>query len=253
MPDIEISHRQGSVSLSCLDEGEGQPVLLIHGFASTKDINWLATGWVRQLTHAGFRVVAFDLRGHGASEKFYDSDDYSLELMAADAAGLIDSLGLSRPHVIGYSLGARIAAKLAIGHGARISRVVLSGNGSAMVEEPGDWEQVREALLAPSLEDVSDLRGRTYRAFAEKTGSDLGALAACVSCLRERLPGAALRGIENPTLVAVGTRDDVAGSGPELAGIIPRARYLPIENRDHMTAVGDKTHIAGAIDFLREM
>jgi pimeloyl-ACP methyl ester carboxylesterase len=253
MPNTEINHDGESVSLSYLDEGEGHPVLLVHGFASSKETNWLGTGWVRHLTRNGFRAIAFDLRGHGASEKFYRDEDYSLQLMAADAVGLIDALDLSPPHIVGYSLGARIAASLAIEYRSRISRVVLSGNGYAMVEEPGSWEQVRSALLAPSIGVVSDIRGRTYRAFAERTGSDLAALAACLNCLRQRVDLNGLRKIVSPVLVAVGTKDDVAGSGEKLAEIIPGARFLSIENRDHMSAVGDRTHIAGAIDFLREM
>lgn len=250
MPQLEIESKSGPVSLSYLDEGDGDPVLLIHGFASTKEVNWLNTGWVKALTNDGYRVVAFDNRGHGQSTKFHDESDYSLDLMTDDAVALIEALSLKNPHIIGYSMGARISAMLAIRHGQTLRRVVLSGNGWSIVEGTGDWTAVRAALLAESLDDVTDPRGRAFRSFADQTGSDRQALAACVTSVRQLLPEEELRQIQNPVLVAIGTKDEVAGSGEKLAAILPHGEYLPIPNRDHMRAVGDKVHISGVLTFL---
>src|SRR5688572_28900585 len=104
------------VRLAFIDEGEGEPVLLIHGFASSVRANWIEPGWVSLLTRSGLRVVAFDNRGHGESQKLYDRALYSAPLMAEDAHRLMAHLGLPRADVMGYSMGARIAAFLALKH-----------------------------------------------------------------------------------------------------------------------------------------
>ncbi|MGL4406733.1 MAG: alpha/beta fold hydrolase, partial [Notoacmeibacter sp.] len=86
------------------------PVLLIHGFASNLDVNWVAPLWVKTLIDAGHPVVAFDHRGHGKSSSSLNSEDYSPQKMASDAASLLDHLGISRAHFMGYSMGARVSA-----------------------------------------------------------------------------------------------------------------------------------------------
>ena len=111
---------------------------------------------------------------------------------------------------------------------------------------------MRSALEAPSLADVDDPQGRMFRAFADQTKSDLRALAACVRGGGPSLTPDAVAAIKVPTLIAVGTRDAVAGSPHELAALIPGARVLDIPDRDHMLAVGDRVYKAGVIEFLRE-
>lgn len=240
------------VEISYLDEGAGEPVLLIHGFASTKEVNWVETGWVRALVESGKRVIAFDNRGHGQSTKFHEARFYSLQAMALDAFRLIDYLQIERPHVMGYSMGARITARLACDHGPRLGRLILAGNGYSMVEGTGDWTDVRDALLAPSLADVEGRRGRAFRAFADQTRSDRVALAECVTAVRQTFSEDEFRRIRNPVLVAIGTEDDVAGSGEKLAALMANARYLPIPGRDHMRAVGDMVYRRGVLEFLAE-
>ena len=93
--------------LAFLDKGEGPPVLLIHGFASTHFVNWVSPGWVKTLTDAGYRAIALDNRGHGLSSKSYDAADYTPPKLAGDAAALLDHLDIDRAHVMGYSMGAR--------------------------------------------------------------------------------------------------------------------------------------------------
>jgi pimeloyl-ACP methyl ester carboxylesterase len=170
--------------------------------------------------------------------------------MTGDVLALLDHLDIGRAHMMGYSMGARITATFAVHHGDRLERVVLSGGGWNMVEGTGDWTPVRDALLAPSLDSVTDPRGRAFRSFADQTNSDRRALAACVTGVRQLLDVHELRAVANPVLVAVGTEDDVAGSGERLAAIFRDGRFLPIPRRDHMKAVGDRVHIAGVIEFL---
>lgn len=248
MPIAEFDN----LEIAYLDEGEGKTILLLHGFASSKSANWVEPGWVSLLVDAGFRVIAPDNRGHGGSSKFHDAADYSLALMAEDAKALIDRLGITRPHVMGYSMGARIAARMAIDTRSVIDKLVLAGNGDSMIKGTGDWSAVRQALLAPSLADVTDPRGRAFRKFADQTKSDLTALAECVTAVRETFSKADFARIENPALVVIGEEDDIAGDGKELAALMPAGRFVPVPGRDHMRTVGDKVYKQAVLDFLAE-
>ena len=246
------SFRNGAVEVAYLDEGEGEPIVLVHGFASTKEVNWVQPGWVSTLNRAGRRVVALDNRGHGASSKLYDPAAYHSVAMADDVRALLDHLQIARADVMGYSMGARITAFLAVKHPERIRSAVLGGLGNRLVEGVGLPENIADALEAPSLADVRDPTGQMFRAFAEQTKSDLRALAACIRGSRQTLTRAEVGTIRAPVLVAVGTKDPVAGSAQALAALIPAARALDIPDRDHMLAVGDKVYKTGVIDFLNQ-
>jgi len=242
--------RHGDVEIAYLDEGEGEPVVLVHGFASTKEVNWVATGWVTTLTRAGRRVIALDNRGHGASSKPYDPAAYHSAIMAEDVRALLDHVEIERADVLGYSMGARIAAFLTVEHAARVRSVILGGLGIRLVDGAGLPESIAGALEAPSLADVSDPTGHMFRSFAEQTKSDLKALAACIRGSRQTLNHEQVASIRVPVLVAVGTRDQVAGDASKLAALIPGARALDIPDRDHMLSVGDKAFKSGVLDFL---
>src|SRR5476651_1507965 len=166
------SFHNGDVEIAYLDEGEGDPILLVHGFASTKNVNWVYPAWVSELKKNGRRVIALDNRGHGDSAKLYDPAQYEVETMAGDVTALMDHLGLERADVMGYSLGSRMTAVLALRQPQRLRSAILGGIGIGMIEVGGPGENVAAALEAPSLEDVSDPVGRTFRAFADQTGSD---------------------------------------------------------------------------------
>jgi pimeloyl-ACP methyl ester carboxylesterase len=240
----------GDVEIAFLDRGEGPPVVLVHGFASNKEVNWVYTSWVTELTAAGRRVLALDNRGHGESTKLYDPSAYHSATMAEDVRALLDHLQLPHADVIGYSLGARIAAFLALAHPARVRSAVLGGLGMGLVDGVGDPERIARALEAPTLADISDPGGRMYRAFAEKTHSDLRALAACIRGVRQTLSRDDVGRIAAPLLVAVGANDSIAGSPEALAALIPRAQAFTIPGRDHMLAVGDRRFKAAVLSFL---
>ncbi|HEV2626791.1 MAG TPA: alpha/beta fold hydrolase [Xanthobacteraceae bacterium] len=238
------------VEIAFLDEGQGEPVVLVHGFASNKEVNWAAPSWMTTLTRAGRRAIALDNRGHGASSKLYDPAAYHSAIMAEDVGALLDHLGLARADVMGYSMGARIAAFLALAHPGRVRAVVLGGLGSRLVEGVGLPDSIADALEAPSLADVTDPTAYMFRAFAEQTKSDLHALAACMRGSRQTLSRAEVGRITVPALVAVGDKDQVAGSPEALAALIPGARALIIPGRDHMLAVGDRVFKSAVLDFL---
>ena len=246
------SFQNGSVEIAYLDEGEGQPIVLVHGFASTKEVNWVNPGWVSTLKRAGRRVIALDDRGHGQSAKLYDPADYHTTLMAEDVRALMDHLGIGHADVMGYSMGARITAFLALAHPQRVRTAILGGLGMHLIEGVGLPESIADALEAPSLADVTDPQGRAFRAFADQTKSDRRALAACIRGSRQELAREQAAAISQPVLIAIGTKDDVAGSPHELAAVIPGAQVLEIPNRDHMLAVGDRVYKDGVVKFLEE-
>lgn len=232
--------------------GSGEPVLLIHGFASSMQVNWVSPGWVRTLEEAGYRVIAFDNRGHGQSSKSYEPADYTPQKMAGDAAALLGHLGIERAHVMGYSMGARISAFLALAEPARVATLVFGGLGIGMVDGVGDWDPIADALMADDPAGIEHRRGKSFRIFADQTKSDRRALAACITTSRTLLGEDEVARITQPTLVAVGTTDDIAGSAEALAGLMPNAVAFDIEGRDHMLAVGDRTFKKRALAFWAE-
>ena len=238
------------VSISYLDEGEGDPILLIHGFASNSTVNWRNTNWIKTLNGAGFRVIALDNRGHGQSEKLYDPADYGAATMAEDARRLLDHLGIARADVMGFSMGARIAAFLTLAHPERVRSVIFAGLGINMVKGVGAAEPIAAALETPNAEAIEDDNARAFRVFAEQTRSDRRALAACMRSSRDKVLPERLAAIKVPVLVAVGTEDVIGGSGAELAAIIPGAEFLEIVGRDHMKSVGDLSYKKGVLNFL---
>jgi pimeloyl-ACP methyl ester carboxylesterase len=240
------------VEIAFLDQGEGEAIVLVHGFASTAHVNWVYPGWVATLVQARRRVIALDNRGHGASSKLYDPAAYHSARMADDVRALLDHLGLVRADVMGYSMGARITAFFASAHPTRLRRAVLGGLGIHLVDGVGLPESIAEALEASSLADIRDPTGRTFRAFAEQTNSDLRALAACIRGSRQTLTRAEVMALRAPVLVAVGTEDAVAGSARELAALLPAGRAVDIRGRDHMLAVGDRAFKAAVLNFLAE-
>jgi pimeloyl-ACP methyl ester carboxylesterase len=238
------------VTISYIDEGSGEPILLIHGFASNSTVNWRNTNWIKTLTGTGFRTIALDNRGHGQSEKLYDPAHYSAATMAEDARRLLDHLNIARADIIGFSMGARIAAFLTLAHPERVRSVVFAGLGLNMVRGVGGSGPIAAALEAPNAEDVTDDAARSFRVFAEQTRGDRLALAACSRSSRDKITAEQLATIRCPVLIAVGIDDVIAGSGAELAAIIPGAEFFEIPGRDHMKSVGDLSHKKGVVDFL---
>jgi pimeloyl-ACP methyl ester carboxylesterase len=249
MPHVTVN----GVDIHFIDEGprDGAPILLIHGFASNITTNWVAPLWVKFLTGNGRRVIAMDCRGHGQSAKLYRLEDYGSPLMAEDARGLLDHLSIAKADVMGYSMGARITAFLAMNHPDRVRSVVFGGLGINMVRGLAGTGPIAHALEADSMDDVTNPTARTFRAFAEATKGDLKALAMCIRSARAVISAEMLQTVRCPVLVAVGTDDVIGGSASELAALIPGATALDLHGRDHMRAVGDRKYRVGVEEFLQ--
>lgn len=230
--------------------GEGAPILLIHGFASTGRVNWWDTGWVKTLVAAGRMVITMDNRGHGESQKLYDSELYPATEMAEDVRRLLDHLGVTQADVMGYSMGARVSAFLTIRHPERVRRAVFAGLASRMITGVGGGEAIARGFEAPSRDDVTDPGARAFRVFAEQTKSDLKALVACIRSSREKITLEDLRSITVPVLVVAGDKDDVAGDVQTLVAAIPGARGVELPGRNHMNAVGDRGYKEAVVKFL---
>src|SRR6202161_3647408 len=146
------SFSHDGVKIAFFDEGEGEPVVLVHGFASNKEVNWVSPGWVTTLTGAGRRAIALDNRGHGASAKLSYPPAYHSSVMAEDVRALLDHLSLPRADVMGYSMGARITAYLALAHPQRVRSAVFGGLGAHLVGEGGIGGLGPSETIAQGLE-----------------------------------------------------------------------------------------------------
>ncbi len=240
-----------SVEIAYDDEGAGEPVLLIHGFASNGRVNWVDTSWVKALGDAGFRVITIDNRGHGDSEKLYDAKFYEAAEMAEDARRLLDHLAIDRCLVMGYSMGARIAAFLTLQHPTRVKAAVFAGLASNMIHGVSGGAEIARGLEAASLADVTDLAAKAFRNFAEQTHSDLKALAACIKSSRVKITAEMLGQIQIPVLVVAGELDTVSGEVAPLVAVIPGSEGFVVPNRNHMNAVGDRLYKQAAITFFK--
>ena len=239
------------ISIAYDVHGDGPPVLLIHGFGSSGKVNWIDTGWVETLIGAGYQAITIDNRGHGGSKKLYDPRLYYAHDMAMDAKRLLDHLQIEQVRVLGYSMGARIAAFMALQSPDRVKGEVWGGMGMNLITGLADAEEIISALTADSLADVRGKTGRQFRIFAEHTGADKAALAACMISSREPMTEAQLRNIRVPVLVAVGAEDEMAGVPEPLAQLLPQGEAFTIERRDHMRATGDPQFKQATLEFLR--
>ena len=230
--------------------GEGPSILLVHGFGSSGKVNWVDTGWVDSLVRAGYRVITIDNRGHGKSQKIYDSDAYPSSEMAKDSVNLIKYLGLKDIAIMGYSMGARISAYVSMTAPELIKCAVFGGLGERMTIGMTTSGVIVDALLAPTLEEVTDKTGRMFRIFADHTKSDRRALAACMASSRQRITEEDISKIELPVLVAVGSDDEVGGRPEPLAALMKQGEPYVIDGRDHMRATGDKQFKQAVLSFL---
>lgn len=239
------------LSIAYDDVGEGPPVVLIHGFASNREANWRFPSWYDALTRAGHRVLALDVRGHGASDKPHEPSAYEEGLLAKDVVNLMGHAGIKRAPVIGYSMGSFIAIRLMVDAPRAVERAVLAGIGENYFAPVSvDTEAVAEAMLAPNADAVADPVARGFRTFAERQKNDLKAMAACFRRPRKAFSPADLKRIQTPVLVICGEMDTVTGSGAPLATAFAQGGLVTIPGKDHMSAVGDRNTKAAAIAFL---
>lgn len=240
------------VKLHYVAEGAGQPVVLLHGFASDSQGNWRRPGIFAALVAAGHHVIALDARGHGYSEKCYDPVAYQDQAMARDVVALFDHLGLESADVVGYSMGSATAIRFALRDG-RVRRLVLGGTDGSLSDSTEEMAErglrIAAALEAEDPESIEDPLGRRFRRFADSTGADRRALAAIQRGRRRLQVGRDdLSKIASPTLVICGDKDV---SPHELAAVLPAGRAKVVTG-GHLSAVGDPAFTVAIVEFLTE-
>ena len=232
------------------DSGSGEVVVLVHGFASTVEHNWGGTGWIAALS-AKCRVIAHDVRGHGLSDKPQAPEAYGYASMGEDVTRLMDYLGVRRAILMGYSMGASIAIELMLSHPERFRAIVLGGIAyDDGLEDKADRDAIAEAYRADEPERIKSPVAKAYRRFAESMPNDLKALAALIDAERAPFDPAKLAAVRIPVLIVVGSNDNAIGDPKPLAKMIPGARLVMLEGRDHMTAPADGRFKDVVIEFL---
>lgn len=228
--------------------GAGPHVLLHHGFAADAAGNWEQPGVVDALVAAGKQVITLDARGHGRSGKPHEPAAYDDGAMVKDAQGLLDHVGVQEVDVVGYSMGSFVASRL-VPDEPRTRRLILGGVGEGVVL--GRPMPAREAIADALVADdpsTAPPRARAFRMFADSTGADREALAACMRSDPWSKPVAWDR-ITCPTLVLIGDRDDLVGDPHALPRTIPQAE-VKVVSGDHLSAVGDPAFTQAIVDFL---
>jgi len=238
-------------------EGEGPPILLVHGFASSCQQNWRGTGWIDALVARGRRVIGIDCRGHGESDRPHGLEHYSDGAMQRDVLNLLDHLEIERTDFLGYSMGSWMTLPLLAEHSARFGCAVLGGAGAPLPET----RSLHQAILAvfeggeppASSPPLESSIAKGFRAFALAAGNDLVALS---GVLRSGvLSSAMLDGLDTcviPVLVIAGDDDVIAGDAPALSAAIPESRLVHIAGADHLSTLKTDTFRENVLAFLDE-
>lgn len=246
----EFTHK--GLRLSYLDNhlDDNLPVVLLHGFTASAESNWLDSGWIAQLSAANRRIIAIDARGHGESEKLYDSAYYPSAEMMSDSIELLNQLHIDQADFIGYSMGARMAAFVAINAPHRVRKLLLGGMGINLKNGIGRPEPIAKALLANDLRTIKNRHARRFRRLAEMGGNDLQALAACIMSSRQQITASDLAGIRAKTLILVGDDDDTGGNPYGLAPFIPDSQAVEIRDCNHFNALTNPKFRQTGIAFI---
>jgi pimeloyl-ACP methyl ester carboxylesterase len=233
--------------LAWREMGAGRPLVLLHGYFSDAQTNWIKYGHAATLVEAGFRVIMPDLRAHGASAKPHDPARYPRDVLADDGFALIEHLGLTDYDLGGYSLGGRTVARMLV-RGAMPRKAVISGMGLRGLTDTG----VRAAHFRKVFAGLGHHDQGTPEWFAEAflktTRGDPIALEHLLDSFVDT-PETELRQVSRRVGVVCGADDQDNGSGSALAALLPHGTYLEVPG-NHMSAVA-KVELGCAIrDFL---
>jgi len=245
-------------------EGEGPPVVMIHGFASNLESNWKQANWVKVLKD-NYRLILMDCRGHGKSDKPHDESDYG-QKMTDDVVKLMEHLSIEKANFLGYSMGAYITFRLLLSNPHLFISAILGGFVLTLMQDEKERSNYRESTMrrveafrADSIDDVKDPMARAFRQFAELGGNDLKALAAVTAgLLQERSEvdesptqiKEALKKIKTPVMTVVASNELIQGDKTLIAQIVPNACHFQIQGKDHLTVVPDPKFHMVAKAFL---
>ena len=252
------------VRIRYIVQGSGEPVVLVHGFTASIEKNWITPGVFQQLAK-NFRVIALDCRGHGKSGKPHDTKQYGPE-MALDIVRLLDHLKVQKAHIVGYSMGAVITAKLLTMKPERFLTATLGGAGGLL--DPTELEiklldqlradmekgSLRTLILAltpdgqpkPTEEQIKQAEASVL------AGQDLAALAALSRAnLAMAITEAQVAAINVPTIAIIGTADPLIAGVNKLKKVMPGLKVVTIEGARHAEAFARPEFIAALEEFLK--
>jgi pimeloyl-ACP methyl ester carboxylesterase len=251
------------VRIRYVEQGHGDPLILLHSYTGDLDEAWRATGVLPQLAKK-YRVIALDARGHGKSGKPYDPKQYGPE-MGLDIVRLMDHLGIGRAHILGYSMGAHIVAQLVTLNPERFCTMILGGasgrrNWTADEDKRAEGEaaEMDQALLTTQIlrlwpkgepnPDAAKLRELSAQRLA---GKDPQALAAVRRSNRDQVvTQARMAAVKVPTLGIVGTADPYMKDFNELKRVMPQMKLLLIEGASHVNATRRPEFVKAVEEFL---
>lgn len=228
----------------------GRPIVLLHGFASNRNENWMRLGWYGAFERKNIRFIAPDMRGHGESSKPHEPEAYAREKLVGDVFALLDHLGVAKADVMGFSMGTRIALGAALAQPTRVDLLILGGIGGRLFEPPLAGNPMAAAMEAEKADDISEPLLRSFRQFADEQGEDRLALAALTRAPYAPFTREIVAQIANETLVVAGSRDVLAGDPGELARAMPNAKAVTLPGCDHFSAIAHALFKASVFDFL---
>jgi len=250
------------VQIHYTDEGEGKPVILLHGFSVNADLQWRRVGITDALAE-NYRVISVDHRGHGLSDKPHDPDAYGEEFVY-DVVGLMDHLGIEKAAVVGYSMGAMITLKMETMYPERMVCAVPCAFGwvkpekqdttptTALAEslEAGEGFKPLVKNLTPEGEEFNEAEFEVINNMLMNL-NDQQALAAVVRSWPEMMvTEEQLRNTEVPTLSIVGAKDPLREGIEDMEGVLPEHQIVLIEERDHMDAHMTGEFVDALVNFI---
>ena len=222
----------------------GPPVLLVHGLASSFDLNWREPGWVDLLSDAGREVIGIDLLGHGKADKPHDPAAYAD--VTSDIVAALPDDG-SAVEAIGFSMGARLLLEVACSMPERFSKIVVAGIGAG-VFAGGSSSALAEAIEGGVVDEAHGT-ARLFAQFAAGSGNDPRALGAFLRRESAPLTREGLARVTCPVLVVLGDKDFAAPAEP-LVEALPDARFVSLKGVDHFATPKDFKFIDAALEFL---
>jgi pimeloyl-ACP methyl ester carboxylesterase len=231
------------------DDPAASVVVAVHGFSSSAIDNWVVTGWIRDLARAGFRVIAYDQRGHGASGKPHEPSAYSMPQLVADLEAVIDTWLLDDVRYLGYSLGGRVGWFGSIELPHRIARAVLGGISDGDRLSGFDLDAARRHARDGS--PIADRLTHAYVSVAERNpANDIEALIALIEGMRGGAQPDPGETPSQPVLFATGTDDSIIGISRELAAATPHGEFIEIPGRNHFNAPPSGDFRRAGVEFL---
>jgi len=228
-------------------EPGARPVLLLHGYFSDANTNWIKYGHAAVIAARGFRVIMPDLRAHGASGKPHEAAAYPPDILADDGLALVAHLGLTDYDLGGYSLGGRTTARM-LARGAAPRRAIIGGMGLQGLVSTGDRADHFRSVLTDLDTHERGSPEFLAAAFLKTTGGDPVALLGLLDSFVDT-PAETMATFELPVLVVCGSDDDDNGSASALAELLPQGS-LAIVPGNHMSAVVKRELGAAMADFL---